>query len=123
MKKDNRKKGQQGEALAVKYLTRQKGHRILARNYHCPQGEIDIISKTGETLVFTEVKFRNSTRFGLPAKAVHYSKQQHIIQSAFRYLNEFGYDGQNLRFDVIEIVARDGKFWIRHDENAFYCHY
>lgn len=119
MKKDNRKKGQLGEKLAADYLIKTKGHRLIQSNYHCSRGEIDLITETGKTLVFSEVKFRRDVRFGLPAQAVDFRKQRHIIQTALWYLHEERIDNKNIRFDVIELIDRDGKYWIRHHENAF----
>ena len=117
-KKDNKTKGNYGEDAAVRYLTR-KGLSVLCRNFLCRHGEIDIIAKDGETIVFAEVKYRQSTTYGLPGQAVNRKKQQHIIKSALYYLQQNRLFDHNVRFDVIEVLKIDGKTWIRQNENAF----
>ena len=118
-KKENKQKGNRGESLAAAYLVKHKGHRIITQNYRCPCGEIDIISRSEETLVFTEVKYRRSTTHGLPGQAVNYAKQQHIIRTAYWYMNDKHVENMNVRFDIIELVENETGKWIRHLENAF----
>lgn len=123
-KKDNKIKGNYGEDAAVEYLIR-KGLSILCRNFLCRHGEIDIIAKDGETIVFAEVKYRHSTAYGLPGQAVDRKKQHHIIKSALYYLQQHRLFDQNVRFDVIEVLKIDGRIRIRQIEGAFdmggYC--
>lgn len=118
-KKDNKQKGHRGETLAANYLMKHKGHHILIQNYRCPFGEIDIISKAEDTLVFTEVKYRRSISHGLPGQAVNHKKQEHIIRTAYWYLNENRFEKGNIRFDIVELVENETGKWIRHLENAF----
>lgn len=106
--------------MAADYLAKKKHHHIVARNYLTSFGEVDIISEDDETLVFTEVKYRENTDHGLPSQAVGKAKQRHIIQTALYYLQESAVDDRALRFDVIEVWQRDkGRVAIHHIENAF----
>ncbi|MEG0509624.1 MAG: YraN family protein [Eubacterium sp.] len=118
-KTENTVKGRAGEALAAHYLC-TKGHRLLSRNYKKKTGEIDLITKQGDTVVFTEVKLRRTLKFGSPAQAVDYRKQQRIIKTALWYLQEKNLFDYNVRFDIIEILgdpSADVK--VNHIENAF----
>jgi len=108
--------GIQGEAIAKEYLI-AKGYNILETNYKNKIGEIDIIAKINKTIVFVEVKARQSLKFGHPREAVNYYKQQKIKNVAIGYLKFKGlYEKINIRFDVIDIL--DDK--ITHIENAFW---
>lgn len=90
MEKQNKKAvGKAYEDLATAYLI-DKGYKILERNYRCKVGEIDIIAKDKNALIFIEVKYRKTTAFGAPAEAVNYYKQQRIMRSAKWYLKEIG---------------------------------
>lgn len=110
--------GSQGEQAAVEYL-QQNGYTILARNYHTRGGEIDIICANDRFLVFVEVKTRSSSRFGTPAEAVTWQKQQKIIRTAQIWLMQHPCALQP-RFDVAEVYAmRNGKLCVHLLENAF----
>ncbi len=93
-----------GEQCASDYLQRQ-GFRILAQNFRCRFGEIDLIAEDSEYLVFVEVKTRRSTRFGTPAQAVTPAKQRKLTLTAQSWLQEHPTQRQP-RFDVVEIYAR-----------------
>ena len=113
-------KGHRGEALAAKQMEKM-GYEILERNFHALKGEIDIIAKKDNVIVFTEVKYRKNEEMGTPAEAVNHWKQQHIIRAAKVYiaqkcLMEMGYD---FRFDVAEVLASEGKTYFRYTEDAF----
>ncbi|MDD2413552.1 MAG: YraN family protein [Eubacteriaceae bacterium] len=119
IKKDNKKKGGWAEGTAARYLE-QKGHQIIERNYAQWTGEIDIISKDQQTVVFTEVKYRKELTHGTPGQAVSYAKQRHIIRTALLYLQDHQLFESNIRFDVVEVLRReDGKAMIRHIPDAF----
>ncbi len=112
---NKREKGSRYEDLAASFCT-EKGMTVLERNYRRKTGEIDLVLKDGETLVFAEVKFRVRIRNGFPEEAVNYGKQQRIYRTAQWYLNEHGLpESTPSRFDVISIL--DEK--ITHIENAF----
>lgn len=102
---NNRKIGTKYEEKAAEYL-KSKGYDIIERNFTCRQGEIDIIAKEGETLVFVEVKYRNSTRYGTPSEAVDTKKQYRIMTAAQYYIvkNRISDDTQ-CRYDVIAILG------------------
>jgi len=121
----NRKKtGATGEKLACDYLKR-KGIKIIATNYSCRIGEIDIIAMDHRTLVFCEVKARNSREYGEPFEAVNTNKQERLKRLAEAYLqgasgNKQISDRYDCRFDVVSIVFSGGdNTEIMHIENAF----
>ena len=114
-------KGAWGEDCAAAYL-RRHGYRILARNYSCRFGEIDIIASNRQYLVFCEVKLRKSANFAAAREFVDARKQQRLRTTALLYLSQHETPLQP-RFDVIEIYAPDGtqtrRPQITHMEDAF----
>lgn len=96
--------GRRGEDIAVEHLSRH-GYRIIARNYRCRQGEIDIIAMDGGVLAFIEVKTRSSDRFGRPAEAVDAGKQGRIAHAALKYMADEGLTDAEARFDVVSIIT------------------
>ena len=113
--------GAWGETLAAKYL-QKKRYKILATNYRCRFGEIDLIAADRKHLVFVEVKLRKSDKFANAFEYVDRHKQNRIRTTAELYLSEFPTDLQP-RFDVIEIYAPEGTNTLRpkiyHLEDAF----
>ena len=113
--------GAWGEALAAEYL-RKKRYKLVAAGYHCRFGEIDLIVRDKEYLVFVEVKLRRSHSFAQAMEYVDRRKQQRIRTTASLYLAEHPTSLQP-RFDVIEIYAPEGtmtkKPQIHHMEDAF----
>lgn len=113
--------GAWGEALAADYL-RRKHYKIIATNYRCRVGEIDIIAANREYLAFVEVKLRKNADFAEAREFVTYSKQNRIRSTAALYLAWNPTELQP-RFDVIEIYAPQGmetkKPVINHLEDAF----
>lgn len=111
--------GKQGEMSAAKYL-KDKGYTVVTQNYRCTYGEVDIIAKDGETIVFVEVKTRSSKAFGTPLAAVDYRKQQQISKTAFAYIEEQRLGDLDARFDVISIIKKKGtQVQIDHIIDAF----
>ncbi len=114
--------GQMGEEKACRYLKRRR-FEILERNYRAKSGEIDIIARDGDELVFVEVKTRSGQQFGLPSDAVNYKKQRHMIDTAQYYIHQKRLYDLPARFDVIEImVTQNGIFSsakVNHIKNAF----
>ena len=108
--------GSVGEKTAVKFLKKKK-YKILKTNQVTPFGEIDIIAKNGEYLVFLEVKARKDERFGTPREAVTEQKQRHIKNSAKFYIQKENLFDEKIRFDVIEVFLENGE--VNHIENAF----
>ncbi len=114
---NNKITGKYGEWLAGRYLV-QKGYKILSKNYKTPAGEIDIVARDGEKIVFVEVKTRKSDRFGKPFEAVNYKKREKIIKNASLYLSKFK-ELPSVRFDVISINLQNKDKSIEHIEDAF----
>lgn len=109
--------GRRGEETAVRFLS-DRGVRILERNFRDRDGEIDIIGEEDGTLVFFEVKYRSSTRWGDPAEAVTNEKQRNICRTALYYLYKSGRgSGIPMRFDVVCVTEKEIR-WIR---DAFSC--
>lgn len=108
--------GFEAEDRAVEYLLK-KDYKLVERNYRQKQGEVDIIMIDGNYLVFVEVKMRATTDYGYPREYVHWSKQQKIQKTAQIFMNEWKNDSLQPRFDVIEIIGKEGK--ITHLENVF----
>ena len=100
---ENKELGKKGEEIALRFL-KKKGYRIIERNYVCKMGEMDIIAKEKDTLVFIEVKTRASTEFGPPQLAVHSSKQRQLSKVALYYLKEKRLEDAKARFDVVAIL-------------------
>jgi putative endonuclease len=95
--------GAAGEDRAADWY-RRRGYTVLARNWRCREGELDLVVRRGRVLVFVEVKTRRSDRFGVPAEAVTPTKQRRLRTLARRYLADTGERG-SLRFDVVSILA------------------
>jgi len=95
--------GKKGEELALRFL-KKRGYRIIEKNYVCKMGEIDIIAKEKDTLVFVEVKTRTSTIFGPPQLAVNPTKQMQLSKVALSYLKAKQLEDIKARFDVVAIL-------------------
>jgi putative endonuclease len=107
------KVGDRGEQAAADYL-QAAGYDILERKYRSKIGEIDIIAKRKNVLVFVEVKTRRNTTYGFPAEAVTYRKQRKIINTASCYLQQIHNTNICCRFDVIEIFLTENNI-IKHN--------
>jgi putative endonuclease len=107
--------GARAEELCAE-LMRRAGLRVLARNWRCRHGEIDLVAEEGSTLVFAEVRYRRDQRFGGAAESVTVAKQQRLIAAARLYLSRR--PESNCRFDVLLLDALEATRiqWIR---NAF----
>ena len=110
-------KGRLAEEMAGRYLEKQ-GLVILARNYSCRSGEIDLICHDKHTLVFVEVRFRKDSRFGGASASITKTKQRKIISAAQHYLIRTMKVNQACRFDcvLLDEISDDHIEWIR---NAF----
>ena len=109
-----------GEDVAWRALERQ-GFRLLARNWRCPEGEIDLVMKLADTIVFVEVKTRQSNRFGVPEEAVTPAKLRRMCSAARAFLQAQGMDGADWRLDVvaIECSAERGVERLEHLADVF----
>lgn len=117
---DSRKElGQKGEKAAQIFLT-ERGYEILETNWRCSYGEVDIIARDGDELIFCEVKTRRTTSAGIPEEAVTPQKRQRYIKMARLYLNRNQVAHSSIRFDVIGIYAlNDSQALLRYARNAF----
>lgn len=106
-------KGLAGEGRAVLYLEKQ-GMKLVRKRYRASGGEIDLVMRDGDTLVFVEVKLRNTGASGEGLMAVTSRKRRRIVKTALYYLAEHDHDGP-VRFDVVEETA-DG---LQHVIDAF----
>jgi putative endonuclease len=110
--------GQEGEQLAVEYLT-ANGFVILDRNWRCGHKEIDIVAREGNELVVVEVKTRNAPVLELPEQAINRQKRKHLVLAANAYvkINRISLD---VRFDVIYVVFSGNGVGIDHTRDAFF---
>jgi putative endonuclease len=124
MSKQRQTLGRLGEDLAASYL-KEKGYRLLERNYRCYLGEVDIIALDEKTLVFIEVRCRSSGKFGLPQESVQWYKQAKVRKIAQYYLQTASIKpALPVRFDVLALLFDpfdlDYKLrQIEHIKNAF----
>lgn len=112
--------GKSGENLAALELE-SRGYAIIERRYRTAHGEIDIIARDGETMVFVEVRRKSSEEFGTAAESVTPAKQRRVIRMALIYLTLHGlYDRCPVRFDVVGIDdLPDGTTRVTHYAAAF----
>jgi len=110
--------GERGERFAQLYLERA-GHTILATHYRLGHYEVDIVSRSGETVVFTEVKTSGRLATEPPSSRLSADQKKRIIAAATAYLSQHGLEDCGCRFDVIEVVLCSGSPAIRHHEAAF----
>lgn len=99
--------GKSGETFACRELERL-GYAIVARRFRTRHGELDIVARDGETLVFVEVKARRTLRFGLPAEAVTGFKQDRIRRMAAEYVLARGVHLRTCRFDIVSVLFGEG---------------
>jgi putative endonuclease len=119
VKRDNADKGRRGQEAAEAYLL-GKGHTLIERNFRIRSAEIDLITREGGYVVFVEVKYRQSLRYGYPREAVGSLKQQRIKRCALAYINARRLSEQDFRFDVVEVLEMGGVMEINHIVNAFW---
>jgi putative endonuclease len=101
--------GSSGERVAA-HLLETRAYRILARNWRCPFGEIDLIAEDGAELVFVEVKTRWGRVLGAPEEAITPRKRRHLLAAAQTYLAEQGSEQRQYRFDVVAVeLSADGR--------------
>jgi putative endonuclease len=110
--------GEAGETAACRYLESQ-GFAVVARNFRCRSGEVDVVARQGDTTVFVEVKERHSDSHGQGHEAVTFGKRRRIVRAARLYAAARGLSETPLRFDVVSIDWVDGQPRIRHEPGAF----
>ena len=112
--------GATGERIAAKALKR-KGYRILAKNYRCPIGEIDLIAWDAGTIVFVEVKSRASDKHAYPEVNVTRQKQRQVARVARFYIQHKSAHEYPARFDVVSVLLKQGcKPEVEHFIDAFH---
>jgi putative endonuclease len=111
--------GLQGEKAAKKYL-KQQGLKFLTANFRSPRGEIDLIFRDADCLVFTEVKTRSSEEWTRPAAAVDAERRRRLSKCGLDYLQLINNPKVKIRFDIVEVLMTNGKVReIRHLPNTF----
>jgi putative endonuclease len=111
--------GSLGERIAATYLT-DAGLRVLDRNWRCREGELDIVARDRDALVFCEVKTRRGVGFGHPVEAVTGAKQRKLRTLAQRWLATHDEHAPELRFDVVGVLVRpDRPALVTHLRAAF----
>ena len=114
--KHNQRIGKWGEDTAADYLV-ERGYEIVARNTRTPYGEIDIVAKQGDVMIFVEVKTRTSDKMGLPEESITARKREHMLAAADHYAAEHEID--HWQIDVIAVEGKPGsKPKITYFENA-----
>ena len=117
--KRNKELGARGEEAAARFLVK-RGYDIVERNWKCYAGEVDIIARDEETLIFVEVKTRKDCQKGFPAEAVNADKRTRYEKIALEFLKSYEVVDLSVRFDVISIVVvSEDRALIRHHISAF----
>ena len=107
-------KGKKAEDVACSFLLKN-GFELVSRNYHCRYGEIDLIMRDGDALVFVEVRYRSSKKFGDAVESIDHNKQRKLIFTANHYLQKHP-SSLAIRFDVVALSPNHEIEWIN---NAF----
>jgi putative endonuclease len=110
--------GRWGEDLALKKV-KKLGYRCIARNYRCPLGEVDLIARDGDTLVFIEIKTRRGRSLEYAKEAVNQRKRRQLSKVALAYMKANGFEDASARFDVVVTNLNGGKQEIEVVRNAF----
>jgi putative endonuclease len=118
-KPEHLRRGELGERAAETHL-KARGMKFLTRNFRSPRGEIDLVFRDADCLVFAEVKTRSSEEWTRPAAAVNARKRLLLTQTALDYLRLLKNPPVKIRFDIVEVLLRDGTVReIRHLPNTF----
>jgi putative endonuclease len=119
MSNTNQIVGHFGERLAGRHLI-ARGFVLLDRNWRCPSGEIDLVTRDGPLLVFVEVKTRRSGRYGTPAEAVGAQKAHRLRRLAAQWLATHGAgERRQIRFDVVSVLLGGGTVGVEHLRGIF----
>jgi len=118
LKLNKRFVGSTGESIACRFL-KDKGYKIIEKNFRCRSGEIDIVAMDGEDLCFIEVKMRKSSSYGPPYLAVTPQKQKQISIAALNYLKKTTLKYSGIRFDVVSINLENSTEKIELFKGAF----
>jgi putative endonuclease len=119
LRPEHLRRGELGERAARKHL-RRLGLQFLTANFRSPRGEIDLVLRDGDCLVFAEVKTRSSEDWTRPAAAVDSRKRRLLSQAALDYLRLLRNPEVKIRFDIVEVLLSDGEVrQVRHLPNTF----
>ena len=110
--------GELGERIAARWLVRT-GWKILARRYRSGRRDIDVVAERDGLIAFVEVKSRTGDEFGDPVEAVHRRKQRELTKSAQTWIDRHGRSGETYRFDVMGVLVREKRVFVRHVPGAF----
>jgi putative endonuclease len=110
--------GKWGEDMALKKV-KKLGYRCLARNYRCPLGEVDLIARDGDSLVFIEIKTRRGRSLEYAKEAVNQRKRRQLSKVALNYMKSNGFTDVRARFDVVVINLNREQQEIEVIRNAF----
>jgi putative endonuclease len=110
--------GELGERIAARYLERS-GWRILARRFRSGRRDIDLIAQHEDLIAFVEVKARSGDDFGDPVEAVDHRKQRELTKSAQTWIDRHGRAGESYRFDVMGVLMKERRVFVRHVAGAF----
>jgi putative endonuclease len=110
--------GLDGESLAAEYLI-GKGYEILERNCRYGRGEVDLIVRKGNWLIFVEVKTRSTKAFGFPEEFVDKEKEESVFCVAEWYMEKISWEG-NVRYDIVAVLGVGWEREVSHFEDAFY---
>lgn len=113
--------GPRGERLAARFL-RRLGYRILERNYRTRGGEIDLVARDGDELVFVEVKALTESEFGAPQERVSDRKQRRLSRAALQFVRERNLGSVSFRFDVVAVTVGEGEPRVERYVDAFELH-
>jgi putative endonuclease len=123
MSQHNQNLGDKGESIASDFLE-ENNYKIIERNWRNSYQEIDLIALDKNTLVFVEVKTRNSNKFGTPESAITTNKQKQLFKAAEAYIEQEKVEFSDLRFDVISIQISEKKIKeVKHFKDAFYSNW
>ncbi len=109
--------GRIGENIIADYITKL-GYKVVERNFACNQGEIDIVAKDKEELVFIEVKTRTDISYGEASEAVTDTKKRHLINTIKYYIYKQKLENQPIRIDVAEVYINKGKVKVNYIKQA-----
>ncbi len=111
--------GSEGEILALGYL-QDKGLKLMAKNYRCRLGELDLVMRNKEQVVFVEVRTKSSAAFGTGLESITLKKRTKLKLVAQQFLAHYGLQGADLRFDIVSVCKPPfGPSVLEHVEGAF----
>jgi putative endonuclease len=115
---DRRGFGNEGEDASARFLE-ANGYVVLARNFRCRYGELDLVAEKNGTICFVEVRMRSTSIWGDPSQTVQGAKQRRVVKSALHYLQAHAIRNRMIRFDVVSVLGRGKDAVVEHLPNAF----